>query len=318
MWGHQNYMSNDVKKEGQLQILLSTFNGEKYLREQLKSYDEQTCREKIKILIRDDGSSDSTQEILQEFTQREGLEIEFGEHLGTNASYQWLLRNSDPECGFFAFSDQDDIWLPGKLTLALEALKQYSQKGPLLFASRSQIVNEALRPTGLSINPVRGISYYNVMVQNVLPGHTQVFNAALRDDLSRHGILGAHVVDWWVYLVASAKGKIIFSEACSVLHRQHGGNAVGYQRGWLAGLMKKLRYIRDGKGNAITCQLKAFFEAYGEELPEEFREETSRYLDGLGTFGKRLNYVRRSRVYRQKGPENLIFRLLYLLGKYDL
>lgn len=311
-------MNIDAGKEGQIQILLSTYNGEKYLREQLDSYFQQDCVEKIKILIRDDGSSDGTREILREYALREGLEIEFGKHLGTNASYQWLLRNSGAECGFFALSDQDDVWLPNKLALALEALKQYPQKEPLLFASRSQITDEALHPTGRSIVPVRGLSYYNAMVQNVLPGHTQVFNAALRDDLARHGLLEAHVVDWWVYLVASAKGKIVFSDECTVLHRQHGDNAVGYQRGWLAGLLRKLRYIRDGKGNSITRQLDAFFNAYGEELPEELKEETTRFLKGLGAFGKRLSYLQRSRVYRQKGLENAAFRLLYLLGKYDL
>jgi len=307
-----------VGKEGQVQILLSTYNGEKYLREQFDSYYKQDCADQIRILVRDDGSSDGTREILEEYARQERVEVEFGDHLGANASYQWLIQHSNPECRYFAFSDQDDVWLPNKLALALDTLKQYSPKELLLFASRSQIVDEALRPIGFSIEPARGISYYNAMVQNVLPGHTQVFNAALRDDLARHGILGAHVVDWWVYLVASAKGRIAFSEECSVLHRQHGKNTVGYRLGTLAGLKKKIHYIREGKGNAISRQLNVFLNTYERELHSEYREETVRYLDGLGKFSKRVGYLKHSRIYRQRGFEDYIFRILYLLGKYDL
>ena len=255
---------------------------------------------------------------MQEYQEKEEFEVLLGTNIGINASFQELLRYSDPACQYFAFSDQDDVWLPNKLVLALEELKSYPQSEPILFASRSQIVDEVLRPIGMSVVPVKGVSYYNAMVQNVLPGHTQVFNAALRDDLARHGILGAHVVDWWVYLVASAKGKIIFSEVCSVLHRQHSSNAVGYQTKYMTDLMKKLHYIQDGKGNAITRQLEAFFETYREELPKEFREETACYLDGLGTFVKRIHYLRKSKVYRQKRMENLAFQFLYLIGKYNL
>jgi len=307
-----------VGKEGQVQILLSTYNGEKYLREQFDSYYDQNCVEDIRILVRDDGSSDGTREILEEYARRRKVDVEFGNHLGTTASYQWLIQHSDPECGYFAFSDQDDVWLPNKLTLALDALKQYSQKGPLLFASRSQIVDEVLHPIGFSIDPVRGISFYNAMVQNVLPGHTQVFNAALRDDLAHHGILGAHVVDWWVYLVASAKGEVIFSDECSVLHRQHGGNTIGYRLGTLAGLKKKIHNIREGKGNAISRQINMFLNTYKGELRPEYREEAARYLDGLGKISTRAAYLTHSRIYRQSSVEDCAFRILYLFGKYDL
>ncbi len=307
-----------METDKRIQILLSTYNGEKYLREQLDSYTKLENFNQVKVLIRDDGSSDGTRKILKEYAQREEFEVEFGEHLGTSDSYQWLIQHSDSECGYFAFSDQDDVWLPHKLTLALEALKQYPQEEPLLFASRSQIVDENLHRIGYSSLPIRGISFYNAMVQNVLPGHTQVFNTALRNDLAVHGIHGAHVVDWWLYLVASAKGKIIFSEECSVLHRQHSGNAVGYRLGLLGRLKKKLSYIREGKGNAISHQLNAFFNAYEKELLSEYREEVLQYLEGLGTLSGRVSYLRHSRLYRQKRTEDFAFHVLYLFGKYNL
>lgn len=301
-----------------IQILLSTYNGEKYLREQLDSFLAQKNFEQCSVLIRDDGSTDDTWTILKEYGDRFGFQVERGEHKGTNASYQWLLNNSDPDCPFFAFSDQDDVWLPQKLSHAVEELERLPQEKVLLFASRSKITDEDLHPTGDSCDPVRGVSFYNAMVQNVLPGHTQVFNARLRDDLCRHGILKAHVVDWWVYLVAAAKGQIVFSQKYDVFHRQHGNNAVGYQLGALAGIRKKLKYIRGGKGNAISQQLQAFSQKYEGELPEEYQRELTDYLKGLGCLSKRLGYLRKSRVYRQEKSEDWKFRLLYAVGKYDL
>lgn len=301
-----------------VQILLATYNGERYLREQLDSFLTLDNFQNCAVLIRDDGSTDATKAILKEYEKKHGFEIELGEHIGTNASYQWLLKNSDKMCCFFAFSDQDDVWLPEKISRAIQELERFSQEKLLLFASRSQITDGTLRPIGCSCNPTRGISFYNAMVQNVLPGHTQVFNARLRDDLCNHGILKAHVVDWWVYLVASAQGHIIFSQDCNVLHRQHGGNTVGYQIGTLAGLRKKIEYIQHGKGNAISQQLQAFLQIYDKELPEEYRQELIEYLTGLGSFSRRKRYLYHSQVYRQKKSEDWKFRMLYLMGKYDL
>lgn len=301
-----------------VQILLACYNGERYLREQLDSFLALDNVQDCAVLIRDDGSTDATGTILKEYRDQYGFQVEFGKHLGTNASYQWLLENSDQSCDFFAFSDQDDVWLPQKISHAVAELTCFSQEKPLLFASRSQITDKALHPIGYSCDPIRGVSFYNAMVQNVLPGHTQVFNARLRDDLCRHGMLKAHVVDWWVYLAASARGQIVFSRDCNVLHRQHGDNAVGYRIGALAGIRRKLEYIQEGKGNAISRQLQAFSEEYGGELPEEYRRELASYLNGLGSFAKRLAYLRNSRVYRQKRSEDWKFRLLYAVGKYDL
>lgn len=301
-----------------IQILLASYNGERYLREQLDSFLDLDNARDCAVLIRDDGSTDGTGTILREYRDQYGFQVEFGAHLGANASYQWLLEHSDQACDFFAFSDQDDVWLPQKMSQAVAELARFPQEKRLLFASRSQITDSTLRPIGCSSDPVRGVSFYNAMVQNVLPGHTQVFNARLRDDLCWHGIMGAHVVDWWVYLVASARGQIVFSQDCNVLHRQHGDNAVGYRMGSLAGIRRKLEYIQEGKGNAISQQLKAFSEEYDGELPEEYQRELVNYLNGLGNITKRLDYLCKCHVYRQKKSEDWKFRLLYAAGKYDL
>lgn len=311
-------MSIDAGKEKHIQILLSTFNGEKYLREQLDSFLRLERFDQCCVLIRDDGSTDTTPQILKEYVRNPAFTVVFGENIGVNASYQWLIAHSDPTCDYFAFSDQDDVWLPQKLSQAMAALRQEPEGTPLLFASRSQITDAVLNPIGFSALPVRGISFYNAMVQNVLPGHTQVFNRALRNALTEHGCLEAHMVDWWLYLTASAVGKVVFSEECQVLHRQHGTNSVGYRLDFLSNLRRRIQAVRQGKGNAISRQLSAFRRSWSESLPKEYESELSAYLDGLGGFFSRVSYLRHSRIFRQKRLEDLAFHLFYLFGKYDL
>lgn len=311
-------MSGCTQTGKRVQILLSTYNGEKYLREQLDSYLTQTCARQMQVLIRDDGSTDGTVEILREYAAAYGFEVVFGENLGVNGSYQWLIAHSSPDCDYFAFSDQDDVWLPEKLALAVTALDGCLPGNPALFASRTQVTDASLKPIGVSALPVRGISFYNAMVQNVLPGHTQVFNRALRDILCAHGCLEAHVVDWWLYLTASAVGEIVFSETGQVLHRQHGNNSVGYRLTFFSQLTQRMQALRQGKGNAVSRQLLAFHDSWGDVLAKEYAQELRDYLNSLGDFFSRSTYLRRSRVFRQKPMEDRAFRLLYLLGKYNL
>lgn len=311
-------MSGCTETDKRVQILLSTYNGEKYLREQLDSYLTQTCAQQIRVLVRDDGSTDGTAEILREYAAAHGFEVVFGENLGVNGSYQWLIAHSSCDCDYFAFSDQDDVWLPEKLSSAISALDGCLPEKPALFASRTQVTDASLKPIGVSALPARGVSFYNAMVQNVLPGHTQVFNRALQDVLCAHGCLEAHVVDWWLYLTASAVGEVVFSETGQVFHRQHEDNSVGYRLAFFSNLMQRVRALRQGKGNAISRQLLAFRRSWGDALPKEYAQELGDYLDSLGSFFSRSAYLRRSRVFRQKPMEDRAFRLLYLLGKYNL
>lgn len=301
-----------------LQILLSTYNGERYLREQLESFLALEEFSRCCVLIRDDGSSDGTRDILEEYKKRDDFQIVYGENLGWIGSYQWLIQHSDSSCSYFAFSDQDDVWKSDKIRKALALLDACPADRMVLFASRSCVTDEQLNPIGMSIDPQRGVSYYNAMVQNVLPGHTQVFNRVLRDSIVRDGFAQAEGVDWWIYLLGSALGSVVFEPSYTVLHRQHGDNAVGYQLGFWGSLRKKLRYIRQGKGNAISRQIQAFYGFYQNEMPEEYRQETAQYLAGLHSFPARLHYLHVCRVYRQKRSDDWKFRILYLLGKYDL
>ena len=307
-----------MTKNKDVQILMSTYNGEQYLREQLDSIVALEGFDRICVLIRDDGSTDHTRQILHDYENQYGFEVLYETNIGVNASIYRLLEKSSANCRYFAICDQDDVWLPNKMKIALAALSQEPINLPCLFASLSDIVDSNLRHLGYSVYPKRGATYYNALIQNIAAGHTQVFNSSMKKLLLDANIESAHVVDWWIYLTASAFGKVIFYPKCTVLHRQHGNNAVGYSLHPWAKFIKRLRWIFTGKGNAISKQILSFYTSYKEFLPPEYRKETERYLKFGNNLFTRIYYALTCKVYRQQPLENILFKLLYVIGKYKL
>ena len=302
-----------------VQVLLSTYNGERYLREQLDSFVAQTAFDTMSVLIRDDGSSDGTCAILSEYAQRYGFVVEYGENVGITESYLWLLRHSDRNIEYFAFSDQDDVWLPDKIETALRSLDALDRNSPRLFASLSEIVDESLLHIGVSLQPRREVGFYNAMVQNACPGHTQVFDSRLRDILCRircpEDVL---VIDWWVYLAAAAMGTIRFEPRILVRHRQHDDNAVGYRISAFSQFFIRLKRTHSGEAANITRQLRSFLATYEECLPEEYRVEILRFLSESRNFRLRLAYLCSTPLYRQTAAETAAVKILYIFGKYCL
>lgn len=311
-------MSGCMETDNTIQILLSTYNGAKYLLDQLNSF---TCldeHQNIKILIRDDGSTDNTREILRKYRNDKRFEILYGEHIGINASYEVLLRRSDANCRYFAFSDQDDVWLHDKLTLAQAMLGRYDDQVPLLFASRSRLVDKELKSIGETPRLRHLPSFYNAMVQNICPGHTQVFNRKLRMLLLQGTFTKACVLDWWVYLIASGTGKVLFSEECTVLHRQHSQNTVGYLTNPFRLLCTRIKRLRAGETTRLTKQLEGLWECYALSLSKDYRKELEYFLNSQETIQERLHYALTGKVFRQTLCETILVRLLYACGKYKM
>ena len=135
--------SNPISKEKQVkkvQILMSTYNGEDYIREQLDSILAQSYPD-VDILIRDDGSKDDTFVILKEYEERHSNIKAFqGENLGINKSFFELLKKSQGD--YIGFCDQDDYWLPEKIEKAVQQLERMT--GPALYCGAKTLVNENL------------------------------------------------------------------------------------------------------------------------------------------------------------------------------
>ena len=217
--------------EAPVGILLSTFNGEQYLEEQLKSIADQSYRN-WRILWRDDGSSDGSREIMEAFTEWVGrarcVEIGIrGMHLGAAKSFFSLLREVE-EYRLVAFADQDDVWLPDKLQRAIDHLIAQAPGVPSLYCGRQAIVGERLERRGLSPLPRFGPGFPSALLQNIVTGCTAMLNQEAVRLVNSVPPPGNTVHDWWSYiLVAAAGGHIIFDPIPAILYRQHGHNAIG-------------------------------------------------------------------------------------------
>ncbi len=302
-----------------IQILLSTYNGEKYLKEQLDSYVALTNFERVKVLVRDDGSTDGTRAILDAYREKYGFEIILGENVGLNASFHELVLASDPSCRYFSFSDQDDIWLPDKLERAEAALREYAESDvPVLYAASSTLTDVEMNEIGHTAIPKRKPSFYNAMVENVCVGHTQVCNRAAIELLKRGHSPDVMVMDYWVYTLVSAVGTVIYDPVYTTLYRQHGNNVIGYSASRLKALRMRARRVRSRRSELNTRQLAAFLDMYGDVIPEQYRREGERFLQRQRNFFTRLAYIFTTKAYRQKASECLIFRVMYLLGRYKI
>ena len=165
-------LEDNLETNKRIQILMSTYNGEKYLKEQLDSFVNLDNFEEVKVLIRDDGSTDSTLEILDEYRLKYGFEIIKGINIGLNKSMMNLFKECDMECDYFAYSDQDDVWLSDKLIIASNMLDKMPKEKPLLFSSCSEVVDQNLKFISNTDYPSRGTDFYNAMIQNIARGHT--------------------------------------------------------------------------------------------------------------------------------------------------
>lgn len=299
----------------QVQVLLSTYNGERYLAPLLESVLGQQHPD-LQVLARDDGSTDGSWGTLQRYTGPERIATVRGENFGVVPSYFWLLRHADPAAEYFALADQDDVWLPDKVSRAVRWLGPLDSERPAMYCSRLTLVNDRLQPIGRSPLPRRGPSFENALVQNIATGCTVLLNRSARDLLLRELPRDVPMHDWWIYLVVSAFGEVLYDPEPRILYRQHAGNVVGAARGPVGRLATKaVRLIRRGFSLPSAGQAREFRRIYGAQLDTEKRAKLDRFLDARGSWAERLGFILRSDVNYQSSLDNAVFKGLFLLNR---
>ena len=211
----------------QVNILLSTYNGEKFIKEQLRSLLEQEGV-RVNILVRDDGSSDHTQQILQEYQDKGLLEWYGGPNITTAYSFLNLMHRAS-ESEYYAFCDQDDFWLKDKLQIAVEQLEQYPHDRPALYYGRARLVDQDLQPikdSGTSSDKM--LDFKSAVINSNATGCTMVFNKALLRIVKEKNPSYIAMHDGWIHKICIImKGNIFYDEDVHILYRQHGGNVIG-------------------------------------------------------------------------------------------
>lgn len=245
-------------------VLLSTYNGEKFLAEQLDSILAQTGVD-VLVSARDDGSSDRSREILRQYQSRHPGRIFLPElppgNLGPVASFAVLLEHALESAKdypnsrrYFAFADQDDVWAGAKLAADMQQmlLAEGLSPGPVLVHSDLRVVNANLEPIAPSLAVYQGLqprrqNFGRMLVANNVTGCTVLINAALaREALPIPATAVMH--DWWLALAARITGRVVYIDRPLVDYRQHTGNTLGARpAGRPAGLMQRPSGSRDGE-----------------------------------------------------------------------
>lgn len=305
-----------------LRVLMSTYNGEKYLREQLDSILSQTLFQQsdweTELVVRDDGSTDRTCEILAEYTHKfPEITYHVCDNIGVIASFFELIQSTPDDVDLVALSDQDDVWFEDKLECAAEALCKQDAGKPLLYCSMSQPVDEQL-------NPIKGIffaenlrpSFGNALVENICTGCTAVFNREMVHLIQCQKPEFTAMHDWWLYLLASCFGEVIYDPVPHMYYRQHAGNTVGVRKNYLSEFYVRVKRYRKNRYQ-ISRQVKSLLdlvETNGFAIENKKREWMYEILAARKNMKARFQMVRNREIYRQRKMDDLIFRLIFLSG----
>lgn len=265
-------------------ICMATYNGETYLPEQLDSILRQTYDNWI-LFIRDDGSTDGTCSIIQQYITQHSdkivlLEDTVPQRKCAAQNFVSILKavSSRYAFSYFMFADQDDIWLNTKIEKSFSLMKQRESDGsvPTLVHTDLTVVNQDLDVLGESffayhsLNP-RVTDLSHLLIQNNITGCTMLWNQALNQllDLSASEII---MHDWWIGLSACAFGQIVCLQEPTVLYRQHGKNVVGATRvNSPRFILKRLlgyKHVQKSLKMAVA-QANIFYQSYQKQLTEE-------------------------------------------------
>ncbi|RNI22453.1 glycosyltransferase family 2 protein [Rufibacter latericius] len=224
-------------KQPLISVVLATYNGEKYIREQLDSVFGQTYQN-LEVLVFDDGSSDATLDILQDIARHQKkLKVHTNsQKVGVVRNFSRAIEAATGE--YIGLCDQDDVWLPEKLYKSLECIQemeeQTSKETPCLVFTDLKVVDKHLRLLDDSYWHYMGLNpgnhqFHRALVENVATGCTILCNRATRN-LAVPIPKGALMHDVWLLLTASYLGEVRFLPEPTVLYRQHSQNAVGASR----------------------------------------------------------------------------------------
>lgn len=296
-----------------VQVLMSTYNGEKYLREQLDSILNQEEVE-VKLLIRDDGSKDTTMNILKEYERKyECIKVYSGKNLGACNSFFDLIKNADKNISYYAFADQDDVWKKNKLNRALSKLQKYDDI-PTLYCGAYELVNSNLEKIGNESNHQKKVSFGNSLIECIYSGCTGVFNNKLLKLTLRQLPKHAYMHDWWVYMIASSMGKVICDEEPCMLYRQHENNVLGGNSSRMKQIVRRIRNFRN-LCNYVPQQIEEFDNIYQDCLTDEQRQLIQCMINKNKNPFKRLEIFKRKEIKRNRLLDNLVYKGMFLFWK---
>ena len=267
-------------------ILVAVYNGEKYLKAQLDSIISQTYKE-FNIIIRDDGSQDSSLDIIKEFKLQYPEKVQIVEGSPSkSAKNNFFELMNHATSDYVMFCDQDDFWLENKIELTLNKMKEsekdYGASTPVLCHTDLAVVDSTLNVLHPSFYKMQKFdisktSINRAMVQNIVTGCTVMINKPLLELAINTNSEDVIMHDWWLFLIASAFGKVEAVNIPTIMYRQHNNNQLGAQDpskiGYYTGRLKS------GSSLHLTyAQAESFYRAFESKLPEHQKSIVKEYI----------------------------------------
>ncbi len=300
----------------QVKVLLSSYNGADHIREQIDSILNQTWGN-VKLYVRDDGSTDGTRTILREYEKEGKLTLFTGKNVGFIKSFLMLLRHCG-DADYFAYADQDDVWLPDKLAMAVERLSAEEAGKPLLYFSNYYICEGNMEhaclaaPESVEKHP----TFANALVDCMPLGFNSVLNRTLKNLICEHTPKHSCGHDWWTYMVAQGLGTVIYDGRPTVYYRRTGHNVSAGGMGFLKfQIWRFKKFFLNSYFANIRKMLREYGHYYAGCLSPEDAALLSCFTERGFCPGKILKKVFYPKRFRQGLFDELVVRGLFLIGR---
>lgn len=308
-----------LRHDPKVAVLMGTFNGGDFLSEQLNSVSAQTGVQPS-LVVSDDGSTDDTLTCVKAFADSSSVPTKIidGPAQGFSANYMSLLAAMDETAAYVALADQDDVWLPDKLSAAVACLAQAPPDVPALYCGARIIWHweEDVRKPDRPV--VRPVGFANALIENIASGNTIVMNNAavrlVRQAARQTGPVFAH--DWWLYLLISGSGgAVYYDHTPRILYRQHAQNALGDGFRGMSSVVNKVNVLRGVWQGRVQGNLDAL-----DQLRNLLTEDSERLCDLFeaargAPLVTRVRKIRDLKIYRQGRLSNVMFWGAVVLGR---
>lgn len=311
----------DIDCMDDITVLMSAYNGEKFIREQLDSIRNQD-NVRVRLLVRDDGSSDTTGRILTEYMAEFPdfqMTLVRGDNMGYVKSFTELVKIAlvrYPNCSYFAFSDHDDVWMRDKLqtaTITLNKLNARTENIPIMYCSNTRLVDADLTPVGLFRNNPPEISKSKCLIQNIVTGCTAVFNRKAACLFAERQIPDIAVHDQFLYIICTLLGKTVYDHEPHILYRLHGDNQVGKPNVFKKLKQSAAKLTKDT--HSLEKRAKDILSAFDDLLSEKDREIVSVLANYRNSLGARFKLMFDSRFRYTSLLSNVIFKIKIITGR---
>ena len=307
-------------------ILMCTYNGEKYLLEQINSILSQKDVN-IRLYIRDDCSTDSTRQILKQIEERDNIFVTYDSHnLGPGMGFMKMLfdlyASGDVEAyqiEYIGFADQDDVWLPKKIIRGIEMIGDTEK--PVLYCSNQLLYKNNEQESKKRFTELPDMTLEGHITKNTLSGCTMIFNDKMLKEIVKcqgigHEILDYRMHDAWIFLVALLVGKAVYDDESYILYRIHENNTVGVVT---KSYLERAREAHRPNRYGVKCKnlryktAKLLLASYEPQRTEDYEllKMISEYKD---CFRNRVKLALSTKIQKKSGERRLIYMGRVIFG----